>query len=120
MGESVKILKLHFWPEEYINISPQYTKRCGIATFGGVCFLRKKDFVNIFMRKSGVLIFEITIELYCNLKNQKSRFSHDNIDKIHFLKKTYPPKCCYSASFGILWTNIDIFFWPKMQFQNVH
>jgi hypothetical protein len=52
MGESVKNLKLDFWPEKYINISPQYTKRCGIATFGGVCFLGKIDFVNIFMRKS--------------------------------------------------------------------
>ena len=65
----MEILKLHFWPEKYINISPQYTKRCGIATLGGVCFLRKMDVVNILMRKSEFLIFEITIELYCNLKN---------------------------------------------------
>ena len=41
MGESVKNLKLDLWPEKYINISPQYTKRCGIATFGGGIFSKK-------------------------------------------------------------------------------
>ena len=30
----------------------------------GVYFLRKMDFVNIFMRKSGLLIFEIIIERF--------------------------------------------------------
>ena len=47
--QKLKNLKSHFWPEKFTNIGPEYTKRCGIATFGGVCFLRKVDFVNIFM-----------------------------------------------------------------------
>ena len=41
-GEKMKILKSNFWQEKYINMGPQYTKRCRIATFGGVCFLKKK------------------------------------------------------------------------------
>jgi hypothetical protein len=36
MGEKMKILKSNFWPEKYINMGPQYTKRCRIATFGGI------------------------------------------------------------------------------------
>ena len=52
MGENLIILKYYFWPEKLTNIGLEYAKRCGIATFGGVCFLQKVDFVNIFMRKS--------------------------------------------------------------------
>ena len=51
-GGKLKILKFHFWPEKFTNTGLEYTKRCGIATFGGVCFLRKVHFVNIFMGKS--------------------------------------------------------------------
>ena len=47
IGENLKILKSHCWPEKSTNIGIEYTKRCGIATFGGVCFLRKVDFVYI-------------------------------------------------------------------------
>jgi hypothetical protein len=50
MGGQRKNLKAHFWPEKFTNIGPEYTKRCRIATFGGVYFLRKVDFVNIFMK----------------------------------------------------------------------
>ena len=50
MGGKLKKLKSNFWAEKFSNIGPEYTKRCRIATFGGVCFLRKVDFVNIFMR----------------------------------------------------------------------
>ena len=42
------------------------------------------------------------------------------LTKSTFFYKTYPPKCCYFASFGILWTHIDIFFWPKIGFQNLN
>ena len=52
MGEKLKILKSNFWPEKYVNMGPQYTKRLRIATFGGVCFLKKVDFVNVFMKTS--------------------------------------------------------------------
>ena len=31
-----------------------------------------------------------------------------------------PPKCSYSASFGVLWSNISQFFLPKMGFQIFH
>ena len=57
----------------------------------GVCFVRKVEFFNIFMRKSRFKIFEITMELHCNLKNLKSWFSHKNIEKLNFSYKTYPP-----------------------------
>ena len=47
-----KKMKLTFWAQKSTNIVIEYTKRCGIATFGGVCFLRKVHLINIFMRKS--------------------------------------------------------------------
>ena len=72
MGKIVKFLKLSFWAQKSANIVLEYNKRCGIATFGGVCFLRKVKFIYIFMRKSIFYIFEITMELLCNLKNLKS------------------------------------------------
>ena len=50
IGGKLKKIKFHFWPEKSTNIGTEYTKRCRIATFGGVCFLRKGDYVNIFMR----------------------------------------------------------------------
>ena len=39
MGENHKIVKYHFWQENFSNIGLEYTKRCGIATFGGVLIL---------------------------------------------------------------------------------
>ena len=39
--------EIPFWPEKSTNIGLEYTKRRGISTF-----LRKVDFVYIFMRKS--------------------------------------------------------------------
>ena len=50
IGGKQKIFKLQFWPEKFTNIGTEYIKRCRIATLGGVCFLGKVDFVNIFMR----------------------------------------------------------------------
>ena len=48
MGEKLKKVKSNFWPEKLTNIGREYTKRCGIATFGGgVFFLRKVNFVII-------------------------------------------------------------------------
>ena len=52
MGGELKFFKFHFWPEKYTNTGLEYTKRCGIATYGGVYFLKKVYLVNIFMRKS--------------------------------------------------------------------
>ena len=49
-GGKTQKLKSHFWPDKLLNIGPEYTKRCRIGTFGGVCFLRKIDYVNTFMR----------------------------------------------------------------------
>ena len=80
----MQILKSHFYPEKLANIGLEYTKRCAIATFWGVCFLRKVDLVNIFRRKLRFRIFGIIVELHYNLKNLKSQFSHDNIEQIHF------------------------------------
>ena len=45
-GGKLKNLKSHFWPEKLANIGPEYTKRCRIEIFGGVCFLRKVYFVD--------------------------------------------------------------------------
>ena len=50
MGEKLKNFMSLFWPEKCTNTGLEYTKICGIATFGGVCFLKKVDFVDIFMR----------------------------------------------------------------------
>ena len=51
MEENMQILKSHLWPEKLANIGLKYTKRCSIAHFGGVCFLRRVDLVNIFRKK---------------------------------------------------------------------
>ena len=51
-GGKSENFEIPFLPENFTNIGLEYTKRCKIATFGGVCFLRKVDFVYIFMRKS--------------------------------------------------------------------
>ena len=45
-------------------------------------------------------------------------FFMKTLTKSTFVLENIPPKCCYSASFGILWTHFDIFFWPKIGFQN--
>ena len=39
------------------------------------------------------------------------------MEKLTFFWKTYLPKCCYSASYGILWTHIDIFSSQKLDFK---
>jgi hypothetical protein len=57
MGEKLKFLKSNFWLEHLTNIGPKYTKRCGIATFGGVCFLKKVDFFQYFHEKIMILDF---------------------------------------------------------------
>ena len=49
-GGKAENFEIPFWPEKFTNSCPEYTKRCRIATFGGVCFLRKVDFDTIFMR----------------------------------------------------------------------
>jgi hypothetical protein len=51
MEQNLKKFKLTFGAQKLTNIVLEYTKRCGIATFGGACFLRKVHFVNMFMRK---------------------------------------------------------------------
>ena len=48
MGEKLKNFNFIFGQKKITNIGPEYTKRCRIATFWGVCFLRKVDLVNIF------------------------------------------------------------------------
>ena len=39
------------------------------------------------------------------------------LTKSTFLRRHTPPKCCYSASFGILWTHIDVFSGQKLDFK---
>ena len=51
--ENLKSLKSHFWPGKFTNIGLEYTKRCGIAAFGGVSFPRKVDFVYIYETRRG-------------------------------------------------------------------
>ena len=36
--QNLKKFKLAFWAEKFTNIVLEYTKRCGIATFGGYVF----------------------------------------------------------------------------------
>ena len=60
-------------------------------------------FFKLFMRKSWFWIFEITMDLHCNLKNLKSWLFLENIEKINFCfnhlkkrekkkKKSLPPQ----------------------------
>ena len=57
MGENQKILQSHFLPTKFTIIGVVYTKRCGLATFGGVCFLRNVDFFQYFHEKIIILDF---------------------------------------------------------------
>ena len=87
IGATIKIFKSLLWPEKLVNISQHYTKRCRIWTFGGVCFLWKVDFVNNFRWKSWFKFFDVTIELYSNLKI----LYHDFLMKL-LSKKIF---CCH-------------------------
>ena len=98
MGEKLKILISHFWPEKCTNTGLEYTKRCGIATFGGYVFW-KKYILSIFSWEYHDFRFLRSMESHYNPKNLKSWLSNKNMDKIYFFQKKYPPKCCYSASF---------------------
>ena len=64
-----------------------------------------------------ILGFEIVMELHYNLKNLMKILT-----KSTFLRKhtPYPTTFCYSAPFGILWTNIGKFFWPQMELNFFH
>ena len=53
------------------------------------------------------------MELHYNLKNLNSRFSPENTDKINLSYKTYPPKCCYSASFVYFGPTLVMYFNQK-------
>ena len=57
MGEKLKILISHFWPEKCTNTGLEYTKRCGIATFGGGMFSEKSSFCQYFHEKIMILDF---------------------------------------------------------------
>ena len=52
----MKILKFHIWPEELANIGLEYTKRCAIATFGGM-FSKKSSICLYFHEKIMILDF---------------------------------------------------------------
>ena len=70
-GKSKKKIKSHFWPEKYINMGLQYTKRCKIATFGGI-FLRNVDFFSQYFHENiNITNFWDYNRLYCNSKNLK-------------------------------------------------
>ena len=72
MGQNLKFLKLTFWAEKFTKIVLEYTKRCGIATFGGGMFSKKSSCCLYFHVKITILDFEIIMECHCNLKNLKS------------------------------------------------
>ena len=85
----------------------------------GVMFSKKKLLFIIFMRKSWFMIFEITMKLHCNLKNNKSWFSFKNIDKTTFCRKPNPQMLL----FCIFWYTVDSYwyiFWPKIKFQTFY
>ena len=91
MGENLKILKSYFWPEKSTNIGLEHTKRCGIATFGGM-FSKKSWFCQYFHEKIMILGFEITMELRCNLKKSKIMiFSWKYRPNKLFLENIPPP-----------------------------
>ena len=87
----------------------QYTKRCRIATYKGGKFPKKSWLCQYFHE----IIMGLDFWVYNGdlVKSQKSKIIiiSWNIVKINFSYETYPPKCCYYASFGILWTNIAKF-----------
>ena len=56
MGENLTFFKSNFWPEKFTNIGLAYTKRCGIATWGGM-FSKKSSFYQYFHEKIMILDF---------------------------------------------------------------
>ena len=59
VGQSLKKLKCFFWAENSTNIILEYTKRCGIATFGGGggMFSKKSSLCLYFHEKIMILDF---------------------------------------------------------------
>ena len=52
--------------------------------WGGM-FSKKSSFCLYFHEKIVILVFgDYNMELHCNLKNLKSRFSQENVDKMNF------------------------------------
>ena len=56
MGQNLKKLKLTFWAKKSTDIVLEYTKRCGIATFGCM-FSKKSSFCLYFYEKIMILGF---------------------------------------------------------------
>ena len=97
-----------------------YQKMQNGNIWGGM-FSIKKNYFSIFSWENHDLWF---LRLQWNSIVISKIINHDFLMKIlknhFFYRKHTPPKCCYSASFGILWTHIDEYFWPKIGFQNFH
>jgi hypothetical protein len=55
MGRDLKILKMTVWAAKSTNIVLEYTKRCGIATFGG--FSEKSSFYLYFHQQIMIINF---------------------------------------------------------------
>ena len=46
-----------FWAEKFINIVLEYTKRCGILTWGGGMYSKKSSFCLYFFEKTKISDF---------------------------------------------------------------
>ena len=49
-GGKTEKISSNFWPDKLTNIGPESTKKMRNSNIWRVCFLRKVNFVNIFMR----------------------------------------------------------------------
>ena len=83
-------VEMAFLTKKYQNQSTVYQK-CRISTFGGVCFLRKNDLVNIFLKQIIILDLKIIIEYYSNLKNLNPVFLVKILTKKNISQKPYQP-----------------------------
>ena len=103
----MKILKSNFWLDKYINMGPQHTKRCRIATFGGMFSKKKVDF-SIFSWENHDLWF---LRLQWSSIVISKIINHDFLMKILknqlFFLKTYPQMLL----FCIFWYAVDPYWY---------
>ena len=87
----------------------------------GVCFLKNKGDFSIFSWENHDLHdYEITMELHGNLKNHKSWFSYENIEKATFFRKHTPTNVAILHLLVYCGTILIYFSSQKLDFKNLN
>ena len=100
------VLGSHFCQGVFASVVPEYDKGCGLAAFGLVCFLRRVDFVNVLWESRELWLLGLQWSSVVILEVMGHDFLMGLFDLSMFLGGTCCPRCCRSASFGVLLTGV--------------